>query len=246
MNFKYIYCILNTGREVKTGLKGFAGQELYSLSYRDISALVSDVSGVDYNIDNILLHEEVNERMMADYIVLPMRFATVLDSTGKVRIMLERYYEKFLRNFQSIGDKQEFGLKIIWPVGQIKREICSEISFSTLPEGLTGQSPGSTYLKARFKEHLIGRALAAKAERLFREVNSILAPCFAEFKAKTLVTEKMVLSAAYLVPPNQVSDFRDRVAAMIRHYLELNFLLTGPWPPYHFASLELRPPEFDR
>jgi hypothetical protein len=49
----------------------------------------------------------------------------------------------------------------------------------------------------------------------------------------------MVLNAAFLVDRDRGSDFRAAVAAMASERLPDSVVLTGPWPAYSFASLDV-------
>ena len=47
--------------------------------------------------------------------------------------------------------------------------------------------------------------------------------------------ERLLLSAAYLVPRDGVDDFRGEVVKLERAHPDLALVCTGPWPPYSFA-----------
>jgi hypothetical protein len=56
---------------------------------------------------------------------------------------------------------------------------------------------------------------------------------------KTKVTSQLLLSAAHLVRREAVSQYRDRLKAARLERPELKFLVSGPWPPYSFANIDL-------
>jgi len=49
----------------------------------------------------------------------------------------------------------------------------------------------------------------------------------------------MILSAAHLVKRDKVGLYREKLAEMRQNRADLHFLLSGPWPPYSFANIEL-------
>jgi len=238
MSPQYIYCILDSGQELQAAGQGLAGRNLSSISYRDVSALVSDVSTVDYNEENILRHEEVIERMMGFQTVLPMRFGTVLESEEKVRAMLAQYYQSFLRNFARLRGRVEMGLKIIWPVEVIKREIDYSVHNPDNRDVTPEQAAGAAYLKEKLKGYRRRKALEEKADRFVQSINSGLDTCFEEYRIRKLVTEKMVLNGAYLVMKDRVEEFGIKIRDFRSRYPESKFLLSGPWPPYNFIELK--------
>jgi len=50
------------------------------------------------------------------------------------------------------------------------------------------------------------------------------------------------LSASYLVDRGREADFREILNKLRAERPELHFLISGPWPPYTFANIDL---EFD-
>ena len=50
------------------------------------------------------------------------------------------------------------------------------------------------------------------------------------------------LNAAYLVERAQVAAFRGTVSALAAEHPTLQFLCTGPWPPYNFVTITLDAP----
>ena len=100
--------------------------------------------------------------------------------------------------------------------------------------------PGTAYLKKRLREHLWEQALMARADRFIREINDLLAPYFVECRTIKLMTEKLVLNGAYLVPKDRLDEFKSRLSVLKRLYRESKFLMSGPWPPYNFVSARSR------
>ena len=236
----YIYCIANNGLPILAADQGFAGGAVYSISYRDTSAIVSKVSSVYYSEENILLHEKIIERVMQDYTVMPMRFGTVLNSEDCVKAMLEQYYGDFSADFIRLENRLEMGVKVIWPVEKIKKEITAGNPGTGHQEDGGEVTPGTAYLKRRLREYLWEQALTARADRFIREINDLLSPCFVECRTKKLMTEKLVLNGAYLVPRDRVAEFKSRLRNLKGLYRECKFLLSGPWPPYNFVSVRTK------
>jgi hypothetical protein len=50
---------------------------------------------------------------------------------------------------------------------------------------------------------------------------------------------KLVLSAAHLVERSKIGPYREKIARLREERPVLHFLLSGPWPPYTFANVEL-------
>ena len=58
-------------------------------------------------------------------------------------------------------------------------------------------------------------------------------------RINTIVTDRLLLSAAHLVERECVADYRRRLKAARAVRPELKFLTSGPWPPYSFANIDL-------
>ena len=52
-------------------------------------------------------------------------------------------------------------------------------------------------------------------------------------------SERLLLAAAHLVERVNIQKYRARVAEARQNRPELHFLVSGPWPPYTFANIEL-------
>ncbi len=66
---------------------GGRGDELYSICFNDIAAVVSNSPIIRYKVsrENTLAHEKAIEEVMKEYTVLPVRFATITEDEEKVK-----------------------------------------------------------------------------------------------------------------------------------------------------------------
>ena len=85
---KYIYCIMDSGQPQSFGPLGIGGRgdELHTVCFNDISAVVSNAPIKKYRVsrENSLTHEKAIEAVMAEHTVLPVKFATVTEDEEKV------------------------------------------------------------------------------------------------------------------------------------------------------------------
>lgn len=89
---------------------------------------------------------------------------------------------------------------------------------------------------ARLAEERRARAARQTADGLGQQIHRPLAVLAAESVRETLPTPRTVLAAAYLVDRERIGPMRQKVGALARSFTDLRFLLTGPWPPYHFCA----------
>src|SRR5579884_3415087 len=78
---KYVYCIIECETPRSFGPIGIGarGDEVYTIHYGGLAAVVSDtpVQPYDPTRENALAHEHVQETVMKEFTVIPMSFGTV-------------------------------------------------------------------------------------------------------------------------------------------------------------------------
>ncbi|MEW6216025.1 MAG: GvpL/GvpF family gas vesicle protein [Nitrospirota bacterium] len=86
---KYIYCIIAEGERKKFGSLGIGGigNELYTVCFNDIAAVVSSSPIKKYPVsrENLIPHERAIEEVMKTHTVLPVRFGTIAEDEEKVK-----------------------------------------------------------------------------------------------------------------------------------------------------------------
>jgi len=117
---KYIYCIIaiDNCEFLNFGPLGIGGRndELYTISYKTIAAVVSNSPIKKYPVarEYLIPHERAIEEVMKAYTVLPVRFATTAEDEKKVKTILEKDYDKILDLLEKMKGKIELGLKAIF------------------------------------------------------------------------------------------------------------------------------------
>jgi hypothetical protein len=108
-----------------------------------------------------------------------------------------------------------------------------------------GESTGAAYLRRRQAEHSQRAAVMDRAGRDAELVFAVLANHAVRAHRHRPQDPRlsgdprpMVLNAAFLVDRSRVEDFRGMVADLAGQRVPESIVLTGPWPPYSFASLD--------
>ncbi|MCX6143453.1 MAG: GvpL/GvpF family gas vesicle protein [Ignavibacteriales bacterium] len=142
-NGVYAYCIFY-GREYAIPLrKGIDnGENISSVKYEDIEALISHVSLSEYNEESLKekledvgwivpraqAHERIIESVMEFCAVIPIKFCTIFKDESKVSETLRQNYEAFKSLLDYLADKQEWGIKIYVDCSKISQVLSAEIS----------------------------------------------------------------------------------------------------------------------
>ena len=110
---------------------------------------------------------------------------------------------------------------------------CVELGVRALvpPPERAEASSGGAYMRARLDER-------RELEGLADELDLPLAGLARQATRTVGATERLLLSAAYLVPEDGVAGFRELVERLQTAHPELGIVCTGPWPPYSFATAE--------
>jgi Gas vesicle synthesis protein GvpL/GvpF len=155
---------------------------------------------------------------MAHGPVLPLRFGTQLEREERLVAVLNERRDELLRALERVRGHVELGLRV-FPVRGAN------------PDFDTGGRSGREYLLARVGEQ-------RRADEAARHLHAPLA----ELAHASVVRERpappALLVAAYLVDAREVTDFFARAAELDDRHEELDAVVTGPWPPYNFATGE--------
>ena len=97
----------------------------------------------------------------------------------------------------------------------------------------------STFYAAKRREILGDESNAARAAEVSQWLHEQLSSLIRNEQITRRPTDKMIVSAAHLVERGKVGQYRAKLAEMRQNRADLHFLLSGPWPPYSFANIEL-------
>ncbi len=235
----YNYGIIDTNGEVSDTITGLEGARVYNISYRDIGIVVSELSeGIqDITKEHILKHEEVVEKLMEDFTVLPVKFPTLFKQKEDILLMAKEYYTDFRENLDRLHNKVEFGIKVIWPADIIRKRIIDAYVKSNASVIISGDSPGKSFVKEKFEEYKIDKEFEEEATRCITAVDDVFSRFAIEKKLEKLKSKSLLLNAYYLLEKEKQSDFKKEFERVRATEGDLKYLLSGPWPPYNFIIL---------
>lgn len=114
---KYVYCVIpNNGKSVSFSNCGLGNpDEVYTIPYKDISAVVNDTPLTEYqpSEENIKIHNEVVNRVMKECTLIPMAFGMAFKDKNVLLSVLEKSYDAIKKTLELLENKVELGLKII-------------------------------------------------------------------------------------------------------------------------------------
>jgi hypothetical protein len=212
---------------------------LYVYAFTEAPASLADVTGIDQaplethaagsleavvsrhdttpsaSEEAIVAHARVVEALAeANESALPARFGGVHKDPDALRAAIAERESELLAALERVRGCVELGVRALAP-----------------PPERTEASSGAAYMRARLDER-------RKLEGLADELDLPLAELAREATRTVGATERLLLSAAYLVPEDGVAEFRELVERLQAAHPDLGVICTGPWPPYSFATAE--------
>ncbi|MFJ6539879.1 GvpL/GvpF family gas vesicle protein [Streptomyces sp. NPDC091385] len=234
----YIYSVTGKQHPLRLdGLRG-VGEEPCGLRAVTAGALSAVVSDAPDNLRpkrrDIGAHQEVQERLMADGTILPLRFGLVAEDDDSVRAALEERADEYTERLRALEGCSEYHLKATQDEDSLLRQILEESSAARELNDAIRAGTADVGAPVRLGE-MVAREVQARQEALATGVVEALRP-FARDVDSTQPTGEDFLSVSFLVPEDQEEAFLTTELS-VAHQLgdDLDLRLHGPLPPYSFV-----------
>jgi hypothetical protein len=247
---KYIYCIIEINHPRTFGPLGIGGRgdELYTICFQNIAAVVSNSPIIKYSVsrENMLAHEKAIEEVMREHTVLPVRFATIAEDEVKVKKILEKEYDRFVGLLEDMKGKKELGLKAIFKEDVIYKLILEKYEdIKILKEKIALLPPEKTLYQRREIGKMVEATLQKEKMIYKKEILDTLLPLALEVKTDNTYGELMIINAAFLVEGNKEAQFDQKVQKLGEKYGdEIKFKYVGTLPPFNFVNLVIETGEY--
>jgi len=241
---KYMYCILRSTepRQFKTRGIGELGDGVCTVGFMGLAAAVSDSPIVEYESTrrNMMAHTLVLEEIMRDFTILPVRFGIVAPSVEAIQEqVLQRRYGELNGLIAEMEGRIELGLKALWYEGVIFEEIVAENPpIRRLRDSLMGRTPEESYYDRIHLGEMIEAALRKKRDEDSESILVRLRPLVHKTRLTHLITDRMILNAAFLVDRDREAEV-DQVVQQLDAEMgkRMMFKYVGPVPPYNFINI---------
>ncbi|OGO05772.1 MAG: GvpL/GvpF-family gas vesicle protein 1 [Chloroflexi bacterium RBG_13_56_8] len=240
----YMYCVIRSSepREFTTLGIGERGDIVHIVHFEDLAAVVSDSPDAKYEQTrrNMMAHTQVLEEVMQDFTILPIRFGTVAPSEGVIRDkVLTRRFDELHGLLQQMEGQIELGLKAFWYEEIIFREAVNENpKIRELRDRLEGHRPEETYYERIRLGELVEKAMRDKRTEDSERILSCLSPLVRQVRTNTILTDRMILNAAFLMEASRQAEFDAAIQSLDDAMSErIVFKYVGPVPPYNFVNV---------
>lgn len=248
MPYAYWYAVVSAPEDPQAGPppswgSGLRDRPLRLVCAGELAAVVSDWPQATLKRDSesvdpdlVWRHEHVVENIMASTPVLPVRFGTVLAGDAKIQAVLAERQGMFKADLVHVAGCVELGLRVLWEPPAFDPATVHAVMLGNTAQPVNAATPGAHYLLQRAAEEQAHRSIQQAGKTLAAELNQSLRARAVDVRQSVLQTERLLLSAAYLVPNEDVPAFLAAVKRQRSLHPQLAFLCSGPWPPYHFVS----------
>lgn len=250
---KYLYCIIHTPLSADPGAApeplqlinlgiGERGDKVHTIDYMNMSAVVSDTPLQEYEESrrNMMAHTLVLEEILRQRTILPVRFGTVAPSTeAVVEQVLKRRYGGLITSFEEMDNRIELGVKAFWYEEVIFQEIIEQNpAIRTLRDSLKTHKAEETYYERIRLGEMIGAAMEKKRDEDSEKILEKLRPIVYKSRGNKVITDKMVLNAAFLVDRSREPEFDEAMRLLDAEMQKrVMFKYVGPVPPYNFVNI---------
>jgi hypothetical protein len=241
---KYMYCIIRCPEPIQLTNLGIGerGDIVHTVHFEDLAAVVSNSPFVEYDSSrrNMMAHTLVLEEVMQDFTILPVRFGTVAPKVEAIQEkLLRRRFGEFHGLLQQMEGRVELGLKAFWYEDVIFNEIVEESPpIRRLRDGLMGRPSEETYYERIRLGEMVEAAMWKKRDEDAEKILTPLRSLVYETRVNKVVTDRMVVNAAFLVDENRQAEFDAMVERLDQQMgKRLIFKYVGPVPPYNFVNI---------
>lgn len=201
-----IYAILSVQNDSEeldsmlTGIKGISGAGLYPVSFQTVMAIVSDINRTELiaNSSNAIAYAGVIETLAQYFTLLPMRFGSMMESTGDILRMLERNHPEIEKNLLNLQNNVEFGLKVFCDSEKLKEELIGKSEAKTAR--LIPQTPDPQI--SVFREYVnkkLEEMLLSHVDSVITRITAHLDHLNAVSKFRIMGSETMIIDAVILL-----------------------------------------------
>lgn len=248
----YLYGIVDAHIDLRLGHIGVAGAEVYTIPYREFSAIVHDCPPKPYESRDgrvvqrwIKAHGNVLDvfaKKLED--VIPFQFDTIIkpQSHTTSRLALGRWISKECQNLrkkmEKIRGKREYGIQIFYVPSSVTKKIVSEsMGIEKIVKDAKPNPEGIAYIRRLEFESMVRKKLEATVasqykdfyDKIRREVDEIRIGGTRRIGSN----RAMLMNLSVLADDEEARALGSLLDKIGKEGFPVRF--TGPWPPYSFV-----------
>ena len=251
----YLYGVVEGGGPaVSLGAIGIEGNEVTTLPYKDMGAVVHRCkaepyqSGDDAEVkDWVRAHQGVLDQVSEKYgSLLPMGFNTIVQGAETqtpeetLADWLEKNYRHLKDKMEKIRDRSEYGVQIFWDARQIARKIVEDSDdIKALQADIALKPKGTAYMYKHRLEKMIKEEMETRADQFFKRYYEQI-KCVAKdhriekIKKSDDDSRQMLMNLSCLLSGEESRSMGETLEKLDAEE-GISVRYTGPWSPYSFV-----------
>jgi len=257
---RYIYGVAAGGSMVTLGPIGIEGNEVYTIPYRELCAIVHNYPAEPYQSSDdeivknwVRTHQSVLDTAQERFgTIIPLGFDTILkpkdDTTHPDQVVkdwLKEDYDRLRNLIGKMEGKDEYVVQVSYEPSIIGKQISGRSEeVKRIKEDLATKSPGMAYMYRQKLE----KAVKSEMERLandwfkdfYRRIKCHCDDIVVEKTRKADGNKVMLVNLSCLVARERVDNLGEELEK-INNMEGFSVHFSGPWPPYSFVAKPVVP-----
>jgi len=241
---KYLYGIINSGNRKSFGNIGMGNGEIYSVQFKDVGAVVSDVlENCEVGIEGVKIHEAALRKIMGHHAVIPMSFGIVAKDEAEIKNILKRARMKLKKTLEKVDNKLQINVKISWDKTILASILKENGEVRKLTRDAKENADQSLMVELGRK---VKSALDERKSEYTEDVKASLKSLSCESEENKVTDQDTLMNNAFLVDKKREHEFYNKLEELEKKYEgKLKFFAVGPLPPYNFTKIDVKRIDFD-
>ncbi len=251
---RYIYGFVNKSEHENFGAIGLDQGEVYTFSYQDIAAVVSDLPLIQFDslpketlLRNLAVYQAVIEKVMKSHHIIPVKFGTMVQGQEELKIILKKGYRRINTNLKEMENKIELDVAALWSdMETVLKEIGREEEIKKLKEEAASKPADQLFEIKINLGKMVKDTLDKKRDKCVSNILNVLRKEAETYRTHEVMDDSMIMNSAFLIKKDNQKTFELKVDQLDKRFKNaINFRIIGPLPPYSFNTLEIKKAEFD-
>jgi hypothetical protein len=242
----YVYAITRTGAVQTEGVLGLDDAPVTLIEDGELSAAVSTAprGRIRPQRKHIAAHQRVLTALNEQATVLPMSFGTVADDADAAMELLETCAEDFQEQLETVAGRLEMSLRLVWDTQNVvdffvaRNEELEQMRKQIAERAAEYTREDMIAVGERF-----AKVLEAEREALVERVQAGIACAAVDVVVNPPRDDREAVNLACLIERDGEEAFERALQHLAEGFgEEFIFDYSGPWPPHHFARLDVQTP----
>ena len=223
----YGYCVVPRAHEPGREQAGIGGKPVAARVVDRVALWWSEMDRPEPSVEHVQQHNAVIEAALTDTVTpVPLRFGQWSEDPEVFdRVISEKlgWYEERLAIF---AGAMEFGIRVVQPDQQAPARVVR------VPLAKTG----TAYMNALRESAAAAQDKKAEADAVRMQISTVVGNLVREEHVEEARTPHGLVTVSHLVARENFEAYKQRVLELREQFVQLRFLLSGPWAPYSFAA----------